>query len=255
MRVGRSALDEDAIRLIEEHNPDVEFDWTRILKGQEAPPDQRPRPSSRRTRRSRPRRRAAAPQPERISQLAGRPPADRSTGASTHSGSDARAAGEPLASSRGSGSRVSAGDRAAADVARRSSTPPPEPGSSAQTARVRGRLPGCAPGTPKSWRGFPRQSRTRRRDELKVQAERLNPDTWVTDAEVVAGLEAYETVFESLRGVVGRRRSGAGADRAAPSSRRSAATSGDDADAPCDPPTTRRATRQMNPATTCNLSV
>ena len=45
-----------------------------------------------------------------------------------------------------------------------------------------------------------------RQDELKSQAERLNPDTWVTDAEVTAGLESYESVFESLRSVVGRRR-------------------------------------------------
>jgi len=45
-----------------------------------------------------------------------------------------------------------------------------------------------------------------RRDELKCQAERLNPDTWVTEAEMTAGLESYESVFESLRTVVGRRR-------------------------------------------------
>jgi hypothetical protein len=45
-----------------------------------------------------------------------------------------------------------------------------------------------------------------RREQLKTEAERLNPDTWVTDGEVVAGLEAYEAVFESLRGVIGRRR-------------------------------------------------
>ena len=45
-----------------------------------------------------------------------------------------------------------------------------------------------------------------RLEELKSHAERLNPDTWVTDAEVAAGLEQYEEVFESLRGVVGRRR-------------------------------------------------
>jgi hypothetical protein len=45
-----------------------------------------------------------------------------------------------------------------------------------------------------------------RRDELKTQADRLNPDTWVTDSEVTAGLEQYETVFESVRSVVGRRR-------------------------------------------------
>jgi hypothetical protein len=45
-----------------------------------------------------------------------------------------------------------------------------------------------------------------RREELKSQAERLNPDTWVTEAEVTAGLEQYETIFESVRAQVGRRR-------------------------------------------------
>ena len=45
-----------------------------------------------------------------------------------------------------------------------------------------------------------------RRDELKTGAERLNPDSWVTEAEVQLGLEQYEAVFESLRAVVGRRR-------------------------------------------------
>ena len=61
-----------------------------------------------------------------------------------------------------------------------------------------------------------------RRDELKSQAERLNPDTWVTDAEVTQGLESYETVFESLRTVVGRgrkrRRRSAGRPKADPGS-------------------------------------
>lgn len=59
-----------------------------------------------------------------------------------------------------------------------------------------------------------------RSQELKLQAERLNPDTWVTDAEVTAGLEEYETVFEALRAVVGRRkkrrRRRAGADSSRP---------------------------------------
>jgi hypothetical protein len=45
-----------------------------------------------------------------------------------------------------------------------------------------------------------------KREHLKTQAERLNPDAWVTDQEVQAGLEQYEAVFESLRAVVGRRR-------------------------------------------------
>jgi hypothetical protein len=45
-----------------------------------------------------------------------------------------------------------------------------------------------------------------RREELKLRAERLNPDSWVTGDEVRLGLEQYESVFESLRAVVGRRR-------------------------------------------------
>jgi hypothetical protein len=34
VKVGRSALDEDAIRLIEQYHPDITFDWPRILKTQ-----------------------------------------------------------------------------------------------------------------------------------------------------------------------------------------------------------------------------
>ena len=39
VRVGRAPIDETAIRLLEQHNPDVQFDWTRILK---APPGAEP---------------------------------------------------------------------------------------------------------------------------------------------------------------------------------------------------------------------
>ena len=56
VKVGRPALDEEAIRWIEEHNPDIEFDWPKIL---EAQPPPRRRPKTRRdrgaaTRRDRP---------------------------------------------------------------------------------------------------------------------------------------------------------------------------------------------------------
>jgi hypothetical protein len=44
------------------------------------------------------------------------------------------------------------------------------------------------------------------REELNAQAERLNPDNWVTDDEVRLGLEQYESVFESLRPLAVRRR-------------------------------------------------
>jgi hypothetical protein len=71
-------------------------------------------------------------------------------------------------------------------------------------------------------------------EQLKASAERLNPDTWVTDAEVVAGLEAYETVFDSLRGVVGRRRKRRRRRTAGPDQPQAAAAPGDDATAEAD---------------------
>jgi hypothetical protein len=44
------------------------------------------------------------------------------------------------------------------------------------------------------------------REQLKQQAERLNPDAWLTGEDVVQGLEQYESVLASLRDVVGQRR-------------------------------------------------
>ncbi len=60
VKVGRPALDEEAIRWIEEHNPDIEFDWPRIL---EAQPAAAPQADDSRTRR--PRRDRDRPRPPR----------------------------------------------------------------------------------------------------------------------------------------------------------------------------------------------
>jgi hypothetical protein len=70
-----------------------------------------------------------------------------------------------------------------------------------------------------------------RQDELKTQAERLNPDTWVTDEEVSAGLEGYESALESIRAVVGqgrrrRRRGGHGREGLSSSGAASAEAAG-----------------------------
>ncbi len=50
VRVGRTALDEDAIRLIEETNPDLTFDWTRMVNAAPGPESAPPRPRDRRQR-------------------------------------------------------------------------------------------------------------------------------------------------------------------------------------------------------------
>ena len=74
VKVGRPALDEEAIRWIEEHNPDIEFDWPKIL---EAQPTAAPPADDARTRR--PRRDRNRPRPPRsaATQSGGAPQGDR----------------------------------------------------------------------------------------------------------------------------------------------------------------------------------
>lgn len=72
-----------------------------------------------------------------------------------------------------------------------------------------------------------------RQAELKAQAERLNPDAWVTDEDVTQGLEQYESVLASLREVVGqrrrRRRRGKGPRTAEPAGGQAEGSDSDDA--------------------------
>jgi hypothetical protein len=219
VRIGRSALDEDAIRLIEQHNPDVEFDWTRILKGQDGSVEARP-PSSqdRRT-------------PARPRDLPARRPDDEHTGTGP---SGALVSEEPQPSD----SRIAEPDDQPTDVSAdtatikigetdepaevevieqflaepRVETPAPRPHAGDAISAVESRLgsEGLSRLRARYSEVMARISETvsdpARQEELKTQAERLNPDTWVTEAEVNAGLESYESVFESLRSVVGHRR-------------------------------------------------
>jgi hypothetical protein len=43
-------------------------------------------------------------------------------------------------------------------------------------------------------------------EELRAQAESLNPDVWVTDAEVRQGIESFEPKIRDLRAALGLRR-------------------------------------------------
>ena len=163
--VGRAALDEDAIRLIEQHNPDLQFDWTRILKGQgtETVPD-RPEPPRQQQRNAPPPQispRPKAPETPAVAIVLPDPPE--------------RDPDEPL---------TAAGRKLGAEGLSRL-----RGRHSEMLARISDRVPDAE-----------------RQSELKLIAERLNPDAWVTDADVLAGLDAYESTFESLRSVVGHRR-------------------------------------------------
>jgi len=166
VRVGRAALDEEAIRVIEEHHPQIHFDWPQILKGEQesAPPE-----SWRREAGERPPVAAPAPSPmvpgpaSRLAQPETAPPEAEPPEVEPVNPAHARLGSEGLARLR---ARY-------ADVA----------------ATIGRRVQDEA-----------------RRQQLREQAERLNPDTWVTDEEVRLGLEHYEAVLASLRDVVGRRR-------------------------------------------------
>jgi hypothetical protein len=212
VRVGRAALDEDAIRLIEEHNPDVEFDWTRILKGQGA--ETKPSAPIGRDRydksRHRPDSRPQAPPAARAGQPFVPPmptvePSDVQDLAAEPVDVDidqiqdeAEVVAEDLVAVETERSGTDAADAVSLDSTDEIPLTPAHArlGSEgvlrlrARHAEVRARITERIPDPA-------------RQDELKTQAERLNPDTWVTDAEVTAGLEEYETVFEALRTAVG----------------------------------------------------
>lgn len=156
--MGRAPIDEEAIRLIEEHHPDIQFDWPQILKGEEEavpasrPPREAPRPSPAQATPEMPPLAIATVEPEM--------PAEALEPLSP---AHARLGSEALARLRGRYADV------LANIARRV---PDE----------------------------------QRREQLREQAERLNPDNWVTDDEVTSGLDSYESVLASLREVAGRRR-------------------------------------------------
>jgi hypothetical protein len=186
--VGRAPLDEDAIRLIEESNPDLEFDWTRILKGQDAPPEPPPVHHEGRAR----------PRPREFpTRQAGRP-----TTPPARAPESPRDVPAPVVSAREVPVQQAPDPAVAADT--ESGLPAPTPASARLGPEGLSRL--RARHAEVLARISEKITDPARRDQLKTDAERLNPDTWVTDAEVVAGLEGYETVFESLRGVIGRRR-------------------------------------------------
>ena len=171
VKVGRAALDEDAIRMIEEHNPDIDFDWTRILKGGGEPTPERerraePRPEPRPARLER----ATPPQAVEVEAAEAEP-----VGEMPEPEVPALLSDEPQTAAH-----MRLGSEGLSRLRGRYAE---------MMARISERIPDAE-----------------RQAELKTIAERLNPDAWVTEEEVTAGLDGYETAFESLRGVVGQRR-------------------------------------------------
>ena len=206
INVGRGALDEEAIRTIEESNPDLPFDWAKMLKLRAAAAAQpaereRGRRRSATPRASQGRRKRSAPE--------GKP---RARGEPDHVADLTVRADEP----RGLDEQISSASAPEA--------PPERITSSVTEAEASGEAPerrsvaigligaeNVARLRARHAEAFARISDRvidpARRRALQVLAEELNPDAWLTAEEVQQGLADFDARLARLGAQLGRRRS------------------------------------------------
>lgn len=205
IKVGRPALDEDAIKWIEEHNPDIEFDWPKIL---EAKPPAAPQAEEARTRRGRRDRDRARPSRPAPSQRPAPPPAPSEPEISEPAPEpelelepeqlELEPELEPEPSQI-----AQAFEQLTHPEAEEAIEPPSMPVEQVgreQLTRLRARYAELLA------RISERGGDPERIVALRAQAESLNPDTWVTDDEVRRGIEAFEPKIRDLRAALGLRR-------------------------------------------------
>lgn len=261
VRVGRAALDEDAIRALEEQNPDLAFDWTRILQAQVAPAPADPFDHRRRGRdgagRDRSaRRRTGRPEQGRGERPAGRslrpgPPRDQAPPASTPEATvppvealtqvtPAPSPPDEQVAQTGPVTR----EEPFADAGEKWGETDHGPATVPVTVYHGGADVLVTPDVEESPRvppvvarlGSEQLGRVRARyaevlariseqavagdlakvEELRQAAEVLNPDGWVTDAEIAFGLQQFDARLGEIRralGVKRRRRSRRGGRR------------------------------------------
>jgi hypothetical protein len=223
IRIGRAALDEEAIRALEEGNPDIVFDWSKILEAQPQPtpvatPERgrRPRDSQAQSRRPRP------------SQARSRPSVVASPEVSVSAEPvpvEAVAAEEPIGAQVASEAMAPEGPASEivdveppalvpvtvyhggadvylpdpSDVPRQS--PVAEHLGSEQLGRVRARYAEILARITERMGGD-----ATRLEEMRRAADGLNPDTWVTEAEITAGLQHFDAQLGEIRRALGIKR-------------------------------------------------
>ena len=203
MKVGRPALDEEAIRWIEEHNPEIEFNWPKILEAQ--PPAEAPVEDARnrRGRRDKPERRRKPP-PQAEHELEAAPsveaPPEVEPVEEIEPELDEEAAAEPLPEEE----LVEAFEQLTHPEAEEKIEPPAMPVEQSigpeQLTRLRARFAELQA------RITERGGDAERVEALRAQAEPLNPDAWVTEDEVRQGVEGFESRIRDLRAALGLRR-------------------------------------------------
>jgi hypothetical protein len=209
IKVGRGALDEEAIRTIEESNPDLPFDWAKMLKLRAAAAAQ---PAER----ERGRRRSATPRAPQERRKRSAPEGKR------------RARGEPdhVADPSVRAEEPRGLDEQIASVST-PEVPPERITSSVSDAEASGEAPerrhlaigliGAenvaslrAQHAEVLARVSDRVTDPARRQALQALAEELNPDAWLTAEEVQQGLADFDARLARLGAQLGRRRSGRG---------------------------------------------
>lgn len=196
VRVGRPALDEDAIRTIEEQHPEVEFNWSEILAvgaaiSIEVEPEAPPR------RRSKPSRGPAPDAPVHVKARETAVPPDTSVEPPT-------AEDLPSLARISSASFGEAGEPSHAETSPASfgeaELPPP---------RAHDLLEGLV-GREIATRLHARYAELHARiselatDEAsrnawRARAEPLNPDLWVTPGEILSGVQRADSLFDQVR--------------------------------------------------------
>jgi len=203
VKVGRPALDEEAIRWIEEHNPDIEFDWPKILEAKPqadiAPPTDTRRRQVRRTKV--PGSRAPGSNvPAPNAQVPEIPEPSEPRTLEPEAGAEP----EPGPWSLEPEPHAQAFEQLTHPEAEEQVDPPALPVvqnlGREQLTRLRARYAELLA------RIAERGGDAERIEALRAQAESLNPDTWVTADEVRQGMDSFEPKIRDLRAALGLRR-------------------------------------------------
>jgi hypothetical protein len=179
VRVGRRALDEEAIRALEEAHPDIEFDWPTLLEEAETvPPDVERRPERPRRKPQRPPEVAAAAPPVAIApsgtETPSAPPSAPSTPGTSSDASAASGAGAPKPSAAGENPLLS--QLVGREIASR---------LRARYADVSARIDSLPDDAVRAaWR---------------QRADALDPDRWETPAAILHGIQHADRLFDELK--------------------------------------------------------
>jgi hypothetical protein len=189
--LGRSPLDEDAIRTIEDQHPEIDFDWPAILALSEVmtPEDEapaRPRPQEGRRQRSRDQVREAPPRRRQDA-----PPAVEPDAGEVEASADPEILVDPaMAAEEGIEPEVEADE---VPVPRHTHGLLEELVGREIATRLRARF------SELSARIDERHAAGIDRERWMTRAEPLNPDSWLTPEAVLDGVRRADALFDALR--------------------------------------------------------